>query len=114
MDRASTTMLEHMALGSELTVNIWMADVSDEPFRLEITLEKARLNDYNAKFDNSEKGVSVEEDWVLDYRTIKFEYFINNEPGPQVDLVRPSWASPEKPARTAKRTWSSTSALSSP
>jgi type VI secretion system Hcp family effector len=97
MDRASTGMLNAMSKGDELTVTLEMADVSDEPFRLKITLESARLNDYDANFKTDDKGVSIEESWGLDYRTIKFEYFIANEPGPQVVLERPSWASPDKP-----------------
>ena len=97
MDRASTGMLNAMKQGDELTVTLEMADESDEPFRLKITLESARLNEYDANFKSDDKSVSIEESWGLDYRTIKFEYFIANEPGPQVVLERPSWASPDKP-----------------
>jgi type VI protein secretion system component Hcp len=97
MDRASTGMLNAMSKGDELTVTLEMADVSDEPFRLKVTLESARLNDYDANFKTDDKGVSIEESWGLDYRTIEFEYFIANEPGPQVKLERPPWASPDKP-----------------
>ena len=60
MDRASTGMLNAMDKGDELTVTLEMADVSDEPFRLKITLERARLNEYDANFKTDDKGVSLE------------------------------------------------------
>ena len=96
MDRASTGMLKEMASVNEMTVRMWMADVSDQPFRLEITIQRARLSDYDAKFNSNEKSVSIEEDWTLDYRKIKFAYFLGNKPGPEVELKRPAWASPGK------------------
>ena len=96
MDRASTGMLKEMASVNEMTVRLWMADVSDQPFRLEITIQRARLSDYDAKFNSNEKSVSIEEDWTLDYRKIKFAYFLGNKPGPEVELKRPAWASPGK------------------
>ena len=96
MDRASTGMLGLMASVNEATVRFWMSDVSEKPFRLEITLERARLSEYEAKFNSTEKSVSVEEEWTLDYRKIKFAYFLGNKPGPQVELDRPAWASPNK------------------
>jgi type VI protein secretion system component Hcp len=97
MDRASTFMLEAMRDGTELTVTMWMADESDEPFSLEIVLESARLNEYDASFKSDDKSVEIDESWGLDYRTINFAYFIGNEPGPKVVLERPAWASPDKP-----------------
>ncbi|MEO7336012.1 MAG: type VI secretion system tube protein Hcp [Caldimonas sp.] len=96
MDRASTGMLKEMASVNEMTVRMWMADVSDQPFRLEITIKRARFSEYEAKFNNNEKSVSVDEEWTLDYRTIKFAYFLGDRPGPEVELKRPAWASPGK------------------
>ena len=86
MDRASTGMLGRLASVNEATVRLWMSDVSEKPFRLEITLERARFSEYDAKFNSTEKSVSVEEEWTLDYRKIKFAYFLGNKPGPQVEL----------------------------
>ena len=97
MDRASTFMLDAMRDGIELTVTMWMADESDEPFSLEIVLESARLNEYDASFKSDDKSVEIAESWGLDYRTITFAYFIGNKPAPKAVLERPAWASPDKP-----------------
>jgi len=97
MDCATTGMLSAMAKGEALTVTLSMVEASDEPFRLDILLENARLTEYDADFKSEEKSASIEESWGLDYRTVNFAYALGKKAGPQAVLKRPAWAPLDKP-----------------
>lgn len=97
MDCATTGMLSAMTRGEVLTVTVSVVEASEEPFRLDILLEHARLTAYDADFKSEEKLATIEESWSLDYRKINFAYAIGSKAGPEAVLKRPRWATTDKP-----------------
>lgn len=90
MDRASTGMLQAMQKGDLLSASIRMDDASLRLFDLGVALEKVRVLSYEMRTESSDKRLSVEERWSIDYDAVVFRYRPDADAGTmEVRLQRP-------------------------
>ena len=104
MDRSSTAMLAAMLKGEKLKAKLVVDDGSvDMLFELSMELEDLAIKDYNVQTSINEKGATVDEDWVFDYRYITFKHQIDPRSGTKtVKLERPQGASSDVPSGNKK------------
>ncbi|MBV8503121.1 MAG: type VI secretion system tube protein Hcp [Paucibacter sp.] len=104
MDKSTTAMLTAMLKGEPLKATLTVDDGSvDMLFELSIEIEGLTIKDYNVQTAISDKGATVDEDWVFDYRTITFKHQIDPKSGTKtVKLTRPQGASTDVPAGNKK------------
>ena len=104
MDRSTTAMLAAMLKGEKLKAKLAVDDGSvDMLFELSVEIEDLTIKDYNIQTAVSEKGATVDEDWVFDYRTITFKHQIDARSGTKtVKLERPQGASTDVPSNNKK------------
>ena len=95
MDRSTTAMLKAMLSGEQLRAKLAVDDGSvDVLFELTVMLEHVTVREYTFNTQVGEKGATVDEEWVLDYRWITFEYQADAKSGVKsVKLHRPLDAS---------------------
>jgi type VI protein secretion system component Hcp len=104
MDKSSTAMLAAMLKGEKLKAKLVVDDGSvDMLFELSVEIEELTIKDYDCQTSISEKGATVDETWVFDYRSITFKHQIDPKSGTKtVKLVREHGASTETPSSARK------------
>jgi len=100
MDKSSTAMLAAMLKGEQLRARLVVDDGSDDVlFELALALEHVVIKDYSFNTQIGDKGATVDEEWVLDYRWITFEHQPDAKTGVKsVKLTRPLNAESGKPS----------------
>lgn len=79
LDRATTTMLTHMASGTVLDAEVAFEEASDADFDLVLRLSKVRVAEYSMDGELDDKSADVKEKWVFDYHFIEFVYKPNDK-----------------------------------
>jgi len=104
MDKSTTAMLAAMSKGEKLHAMLAVDDASvDMMFELTVELVDLTIKEYDVQTAISDKGATVDEDWVFDYRTITFKHRPDLKSGTKIaKLERPQGASTEVPG-TAKK-----------
>jgi type VI secretion system Hcp family effector len=104
MDTSSSVMLKAMTSGELLEAEIRIEDSSLNMVAMTITLHAAQVIGYDLRTQVSEKSNSVDEEWVLDYKSIEFEYRENLDAGwMQVEVDRPAGSSTDSPTNEKKK-----------
>jgi type VI protein secretion system component Hcp len=107
MDRSTTAMLSHMRLGSLLKAELTLEDASeDQAFSLILHMTNVRIIDYSfdIRAPESQAEAHVDEDWTLDYETIKFDFTPDGKKGrTDVTFRREADASTDKPGGTTDK-----------
>ena len=100
MDKSSTAMLNAMRKREQLRARLVVDDGSDDVlFELAVALEHVVIKDYSFSTQIGEKGATIDEEWVLDYRWITFEHQPDSKSGVKsIKLTRPLNASSGKPS----------------
>jgi type VI protein secretion system component Hcp len=100
MDSSSTELLGAMLTGELLTIVIAVEDYSPDLFDLTLTLEDARIANYEVSSRVGDKELSISEEWEIDYASITFDYRLDiKTKSAPVTLKRHANASREAPAR---------------
>jgi type VI protein secretion system component Hcp len=98
MDVASTPMLTVMEKGQLCKATITLEEASEAEFEMKIVLDDVRIREYELEGESDEKSGELKEKWVLNYRTIRFDYRPTGQPGAMnVELTRKAGASTEVP-----------------
>lgn len=96
MCRATAGMLGAMRQGKLLTAVFSLEEDSDVDFKLQVTLERVRILEYEFGID----GIEVSETWKLNYDNIRFDYSTGSG-GQTATLTRHAGASTKDPATLA-------------
>jgi type VI protein secretion system component Hcp len=96
MCRATSGMLGAMRQGKLLTAVFSLEEDSDVDFKLEVTLGRVRILEYEFGID----GMEVTESWKLNYETIRFDYS-SSIGGQTATLTRHAGASTKDPSAPA-------------